>query len=218
MRINDLASLITEKQNLIVDIGSDHAFLSKLIIDKDLANKVINLEKNDGPLQNGINNTNSPKYQSRIENIKSDGLKEIDPSLLIDTCFICGMGGKTIVKILDDALDKKVKQYILQPNNNEADIRKWANKNLWKISKELVIQDNGIYYEIICLSKKEGYYPIFKKDIIFGRQNIKSQNKLFLEKWSAYFQAHEEIIRNQRNHELNNLYEMFKKVSKHESK
>ncbi len=218
MRINELVSLITEKQNLIVDVGSDHAFLSKLIIDNDLANKVINLEKNDGPLQNGIKNTSGEKYQSRIENIKSDGLKEIDPSLLIDTCFICGMGGKTIVEILDNALDKKVKQYILQPNNNESEIRKWANKNLWKVSKELIIEDNDIYYEVICLSKKEGYYPFFKQDIVFGRQNIKTQDKLFLEKWNDYFQSHEEIIRNKRNNELNNLYQLFTKVVKHESK
>lgn len=124
MRINDLVSLIKSKQKLIIDVGSDHAHLSKLIIDKDLADKVINLEKNDGPLQNGIKNTSSEKYKNRIDNKKSDGLKEVDPSLLIDICFICGMGGKTIVEILDNALDKNVKQYFLQPNNNESDVRK----------------------------------------------------------------------------------------------
>lgn len=218
MRINKLASLITTKQNLIVDVGSDHAHLSKILIDNELADQVINLEKHDGPLQNGIKNTSFPKYQSRIKNIKSDGLKAIDPSLLIDTCFICGMGGKTIVEILDNAVDKKVKQYILQPNNNEAEIRKWANKNLWKVSKELIILDHDIYYEVICLSKKEGYYPFFKQDILFGRYNIKSQEPNFINKWNDFFKAHEEIIKSKRNQELNVLYTIFKKVTKNESK
>ncbi len=215
MRINKLFSLINDYKNLIIDVGSDHAFLSKLIIDNNKSKRVINLEKNDGPLLNSVNNTKENKYITRIYNIKSDGLNEIDSSLFIDICFISGMGGNTIIDILENAKKNKISEYILQPNNNEYQIRKWAKKNNWKIKNELIIKDNNLFYEIIILNKKQGYKPIFKKDIFFGKINLKNKDKYFIEKYNVFFENKKSYL--DKNKNLSKKYKIFKKVIKNDS-
>ncbi len=186
MRINKALSFIDKKQNVIIDVGSDHAKLSKLIIDNDLSSRVINIEKNEGPFIQSKNETSKNKYISKIYNIKSDGLSQIGSSLLVDKCFIMGMGGKTIIEIISGYKFNNIKEFILQPNNNESSIREWAKKNKWKIKNEDLIKEKGIIYEFIILSKEDGYKPRFKNDLIFGRINIKNKNKLFIEKWKSF--------------------------------
>ena len=88
MRINEIANLINDA-NICVDVGSDHANLSIILATEEKAKIIYNLEKNDGPLLNSINNT---KQYSNIKNVKSDGFKNFDSSLLIDYCTISGMG------------------------------------------------------------------------------------------------------------------------------
>lgn len=180
-RINFIANLINNK-DLVADVGSDHALLSKILIDNKKAKKVINLEKNNQPLLNSIEATKD--YQDSIINIKSDGLDDIQSSLLINVCTIMGMGGITISKILDKAKDKKVETYILQPNNMENIIRQWSFDNDWKIMNEYLVEDSGIIYEIIVLNKINGYIPKNNTEIIFGKMNIKNRESLFLKKWN----------------------------------
>ncbi len=55
-KISFIASLIND-ENIVVDIGSDHAKLSQILVKENKAKKVINIEKNDGPLLNSINST-----------------------------------------------------------------------------------------------------------------------------------------------------------------
>ena len=97
-RINLIASLVV-KCNIVLDIGSDHAKVSKILTDENKANRVIKVELNEGPLQNSIKPTSEAKYYNHISNIKSNGHKEIYPSFSIDVCIIAGMGGKTIVEM-----------------------------------------------------------------------------------------------------------------------
>lgn len=188
MRINKALSFIDTKRNIIIDVGSDHAKLSKLIIDNNLSSKVINIEKNDGPFFQSVKETSAPKYISKIYNIKSDGLSEIGSSLFVDTCFIMGMGGNTIVNILSNYRYNNIEEFVLQPNNGEQIIRKWARKNKWKVKEESLVKENGIIYEFIILNKKIGYKPKSKKDYIFGKYNIKNKDYLFIEKWESFIE------------------------------
>ncbi|MGL5246557.1 MAG: class I SAM-dependent methyltransferase [Mycoplasmoidaceae bacterium] len=183
-RINFIASLVDEC-NIALDIGSDHAKISKILIDENKASRVINVELNDGPLQNSINATKEEKYYNHIWNIKSNGFKEIYPSFFIDVCIISGMGGQTIVEILNESKLHKVNKFILQANNNVEKLREWCWKNKWKISNEYLIKDNNIIYEIIIISKKDGYIPFSFNRKYFGKINLNLKNELFIEKWNA---------------------------------
>ncbi|MDE6894036.1 MAG: class I SAM-dependent methyltransferase, partial [Malacoplasma sp.] len=97
MRIREIANLINNTK-IVVDVGSDHAQLSIFLISENRANLVYNIEKNDKPFLNSVNNTK--KYKDKIINLKSDGFEKFDKSIEIDYCTISGMGSKTMIEIL----------------------------------------------------------------------------------------------------------------------
>ncbi|MDE5545821.1 MAG: class I SAM-dependent methyltransferase, partial [Malacoplasma sp.] len=86
-RIREIANLINNAK-IVVDVGSDHAQLSIFLISENRSDVVYNLEKNEKPFLNSVNNTK--KYVNKIFNINSDGFEKFDKSLEIDYCTISG--------------------------------------------------------------------------------------------------------------------------------
>lgn len=186
MRINEIIKFIN-KCDTIVDIGSDHALLSKLVIDNDLATKVYNVEKNLGPLNNSIKNTIDKKYENNIINILGDGFINFDSNIKINYCVISGMGSALIIEIISHCLNN-VDYFLFCPNNNCWKIREWAQVNRYKIVNEKTIIDNGIYYEIILLSKNIGKKILTNKQVYFGNRQIKKRDDLFIDKLKFDYQ------------------------------
>ncbi|MDE6645821.1 MAG: class I SAM-dependent methyltransferase [Malacoplasma sp.] len=176
MRIREIANLINNTK-IVVDVGSDHAQLSIFLISENRANLVYNIEKNDKPFLNSVNNTK--KYKDKIINLKSDGFEKFDKSIEIDYCTISGMGSKTMIEILCKCINK-IKNIIVCPNNNEYLIRKFAYDNFYKIKKDFFIRENEIFYPIIWLSKSEGIkQKNFKKNLLCGEKKVKKNDLLY---------------------------------------
>ena len=207
IRIRAVANLINDN-NIVVDIGSDHALLSIILITEKRSKKVINIEKNDLPFLNSVKST--IEFFNQIENIKSDGFKNIKKITFIDTCTIMGMGGNSILKILDDASSQNVGNYILQPNNNVHKLRKWAKENNWKISFETLVEENKIIYELLIFNKFIGYEPMSEKDLFFGRINLKNNSDIFRKKWNLKLNK---IIENNLDNFNYSKYKEFKLIS-----
>lgn len=178
MRINTIADLINDA-NVCVDVGSDHANLSVNLIKKNKSKIVYNIEKNEGPLQNSINNTKD--FKGRIFNIKSDGFKDFDVKIKIDYCVISGMGSKTIIDILTNCRNR-VDCFITCANNGYEKLREWIKKNKYRIYFEQTIKDNDIFYEIICFSKIKGNRIFWPNTPLFGVRKIKKNDNLYIEK------------------------------------
>lgn len=170
-RISFISKLINNA-NIVVDVGSDHAQLSKILIDENRAKKVINIEKNLKPYENSVNNTKN--YTDRIENILSNGFLNFDKNIEIDYVTISGMGAKTMVDIICFC-ENSVKNIIFCSNNNEEILREFAKNNFYKIKKDLTILDNDVYYSLIWLSKTEGIKSK-KKDYILGNLKLKKED------------------------------------------
>lgn len=178
MRIKSIKNFIN-KANVCVDVGSDHAHLSLFLIKENRSNYVYNIEKNDGPLQNSINNTK--EYKEKIFNIKSDGFKNFDNSINVDYCVISGMGTNTIIDILNNCKNN-IDNFIICSNNNYDVLRKWIKNNKYKIYDELTVFENEIFYEIICFSKTKGYKLFFNNQINFGIRKIKKNDFFYIKK------------------------------------
>lgn len=177
MRIEAIANLINNA-NIVVDVGSDHAKLSTILVSNNKANTVYNIEKNEKPYLNSVNNT---KKFKNIINIKSDGFKEFDKSINIDYCTISGMGALTMIDILCKT-PNKISNIILCPNNNEHLIRLFAHNNFYKIKKDFIISDNHILYSIIWLSKDEGIKASKKsKNLYCGNFKFKKEDPFYKE-------------------------------------
>lgn len=190
-----------------IDIGSDHGYLLINLNTKGF-NKLLAIEKNQGPLENCINNLQQEKLGDKIKTLLSDGLQKLPLTEVqkYENIIIAGMGGDLIGAIIKQDIAKfKTSYLILQPNNNEDKLRKILNENNFELIKETIIKENNKYYEIIqakfCSQKLN---TLTAEELIFGqKQNFLT--KEFQEKWEEEAKYLQNLINNleQKNISIN---------------
>ena len=168
-RIQKIASLIT-KDNIVIDIGTDHAYLPIYLITKLGFNKIIATDISQNVLKQAIANIQKYHLEGKIKIYCTDGLKNINEKY--DTIVIAGMGTNTIKNILSNG--SLCKEIILQSNNELPNLRLFMQDFGYKIIKEEVVLEKGKYYVII--KYHEGKEKLSYEDIYFG----KHQNKEYL--------------------------------------
>lgn len=175
-RILAILSFIN-KDDIIVDIGCDHAYLSK------------NLEKRNqysiaSDINEGIIKNRKKEKSNLIKYYVSDGLKNIEE--YYDYPIICGMGTTTILKILKES-NLNFNKCLISSNSDNEELR-IGMKNLgFVVKEEVIIKEKGKFYNIIMF--KKGKYEYTKKELYIGinhiDQNIlKEKNKYLLNKYT----------------------------------
>ncbi|OOB80212.1 MAG: hypothetical protein BEN19_06125 [Epulopiscium sp. Nuni2H_MBin003] len=178
----------------VADIGTDHGYVAKYLIDNNIASSVIASDINTGPLEIAKSNT---KHLSNIELRISNGLSNYKLSDNIDTIIIAGMGGYLITEILSNNIEisSNATRLILQPQNAHNKVRKFLHEKGFKIIDETFLEDMEKYYTIIVAEKgleiydKECYYE-------YGFHNIKEGN-IFFRKFLSNEQKKFELITKQ---------------------
>ena len=168
-RIQKIASLIT-KDNIVIDIGTDHAYLPIYLITKLGFNKIIATDISQNVLKQAIANIQKYHLEDKIKIYCTDGLKDINEKY--DTIVIAGMGTNTIKNILGNGV--LCNEIILQSNNELPNLRLFMQDLGYKIIKEEVVLEKGKYYVII--KYHEGKEKLSYEDVYFG----KHQNKEYL--------------------------------------
>lgn len=183
MRINEIAKLI-KRNSVVIDVGSDHAQLAISLLKDKKAKFVYNIEINEKPLENTINNLKEAKVIEQTKNILNDGLKGLDLKVFIHYCVISGMGGNNIIKILKSKPEKLcIDQFILLPNNNEQALRKFLKENNYYVMFEKIVHENQFYYQLIqvCKDDEKGLEIETEEDTYFGPYNLKHPTNTFRE-------------------------------------
>ncbi|MFT8393422.1 MAG: tRNA (adenine(22)-N(1))-methyltransferase TrmK, partial [Liquorilactobacillus ghanensis] len=72
---------------------------------------------------------------------------------------------------------------ILQPNVNEAGVRKWLENNCYQIVAEEIIAEAGHIYEIIVADPTATAIALSEKAKMFGPLLLQERSAVFLEKW-----------------------------------
>nr|MDE5617639.1 class I SAM-dependent methyltransferase [Ureaplasma sp.] len=175
-RLNKICQLINNA-NYVVDIGSDHAFLSIALIEQSRAKFVTNIEINKSPLNNGYKNVCAKKLQKQINFFLNDGLLNLDLKKEIDYLCISGMGADNIIQILKNNKNNIVKNYILQANTDISKLKYFLLNNGFIISNEIIVLENKRYYEIIqCIEKKSNIIWTNKDYFIGPILSINNEN------------------------------------------
>lgn len=181
-RMQMVADLVT-RGGVLADIGCDHGFVSIYLIEKGICPKVIAMDVNEGPLLRAREHIEERGLTEYIDIRLSDGMEKLQMQEA-DSILIAGMGGRMIIKILSDYMDKAkaLKEVILQPQSELHLVRRFLSEQGFHIVKEDMTEENGKYYPAIKAVWKEGKSAILQeKEEWFGPCLLKDKNSVLLE-------------------------------------
>lgn len=166
MRSKRLTTCLTYLTPITVlyDVGTDHGYLAIEAVTRNIVEKAYAVDNKKGPLNRAKNAIETAGLTQRIIPVLSHGIDDLPDDA--DGCVIAGLGGKTIVEILDGKAYNHLKRFIIQPNNNAHLVRKLTHTNTLKIVDETLVLDDGIIYPILIL--EPGSQTLNTKDIAFG--------------------------------------------------
>lgn len=180
-RIEAIASLV-DNDALVVDIGTDHAYLPIYLYENDITKNIIASDISSNALLFAKNNLEKHNLRGKIKLVVSDGFKNLDECF--DIAIISGVGTETIKKILDnEVLPNKL---ILSSHKNVSDLREYMFKIGYKIEKEIIVYENNIYYNIIKYVKEKD--NLSKYDLLVGLSNDINYKKHLLNKYKEIYE------------------------------
>lgn len=165
----------------IVDIGCDHAFLDIYLYKNKEGIEIVASDINEHALENAKKNIHKYQLEDKIKTRLGSGLDVIEKEE-VDTVIMAGMGSFTMIKILNDGLDKisSLKQIIVQSNTNLELLRKEIIKKGFYIAGEEIVKENNLYYVVINFERGKKKYN--KKQLYFGPVLLEENSSLFQEK------------------------------------
>lgn len=180
-RIEAIASLV-DNDALVVDIGTDHAYLPIYLYENDITKNIVASDISSNALLFAKNNLEKHNLRGKIKLVVSDGFINLDECF--DIAIISGVGTETIKKILDnEVLPNKL---ILSSHKNVSDLREYMFKIGYKIEKEIIVYENNIYYNIIKYVK--GKDNLSKYDLLVGLSNDINYKKHLLNKYKEIYE------------------------------
>ena len=185
-RLRSVASLVSCNTS-IIDVGCDHALLSIYLYMNKKNVKVIASDINEGPLKKAKENIKKYNLEDKIDIILNDGIKNLSG---FDTVIISGMGGLTVVDILENGNLENVENIIVSPNNDEDIVRKKITKLGYYIDDELFIKEKGKYYFIISFKKGKQNKINYK----YSRILLNKKDKTYSEYLTNKIRKNKEII------------------------
>lgn len=151
----------------VCDVGCDHGYVAITFIQKGIAQRVIAMDVNAGPLEQARKNAVIYGVTDKLDFRLSDGLTKVQPGEA--DAFLCaGMGGRLMVRIMTEGREvmSRMKGVVLQPQSELALVRRHIYENGWHIVKEdMVFEEDsdtpakGIYYPMMYIEPGEEPMP-----------------------------------------------------------
>lgn len=169
-RLQIIAELVNFRN--ICDVGCDHGKLSEYLLKNNKVDNVIVSDISQASLNKAIELLTAGNFN--FEYICCDGLSGYKDKS-VDQCIISGMGGDEIIKIISNS-PIKIKSFILSPQHNNIDVKKFMISMGYNIDYDIIIKDKGKFYNIFrCISSDTTQY-ISSFDLVFGKDNFDNPN------------------------------------------
>ena len=173
-RLKRIFSVLTECE-VFADIGCDHGYIAKAMLDNGKCEKVIISDISEKCLNKARELLFQYEKDGRVESVVCDGFKRVDKC---DLALIAGMGGEEICSIISDAKDLP-QTLVVQPMKNCDKVRTIAVQCGYRIDKDFLFKAGGKYYYLIRFMKGEDV--LTPLEIEFGRDNLDGKNADFKE-------------------------------------
>lgn len=133
----------------VADIGCDHGYLGIYLLRNGQAASVIAADVNEGPLQSAMRNAMKYGVRNKMSFHLSDGTRNIPRDFDVLVC--AGMGGDTMIHILEDAPWLKCDQYrlVLQCQSKTPMLRRYLSDSGWRIVEESILRDGKFLYTVM---------------------------------------------------------------------
>ncbi len=171
-----------QSAGVVADIGCDHGFTSIYLVRQGLAQRVIAMDINKGPLERAREHIRQYQMDDVIVTRLSDGAKALQPGEA-DTLLVSGMGGGLICRILRDSpqVVGTVKELVLSPQSEPYLVRHLLHDLGFAIDREEMLVEQGKYYVILHAVPGEQHY-FREEEYIYGERLIRSADSV-LEKF-----------------------------------
>ncbi len=184
-RLSIIASLV-EQNHIFADVGTDHAHIPSYLILNGISPSGYAGDIKQGPLTVAKNNLSQHGIQDKVQLVLCDGLYGF-PLDKIDDIIIAGMGGDTIIGIIDACKDISERhRIILQPMTNVPKVRSYLFDNGYNIIQERIVCEDLKIYNVLVAVKSEKLYKPSIKDVYYG-VNINSPE--LIEKYIKYLKT-----------------------------
>lgn len=211
-RLLAVAKLVTPGRK-VADIGCDHGYVSIYLAAVKKCPKVIAMDVKEGPLSHARTNIQKYGLKNVIDVRLSDGTEALEKDEA-DTLLISGMGGRLMIRILQEGLARLgfFEELILQPQTEVDAVRKFLRENEYIIVDEDFVTEDGKYYPMIkalyrncvneeilssqypdCAHVKKGTYSILQEDL-FGPVLLRKRPMDFVAYMKQKKEKTEEIL------------------------
>ena len=162
------------------DVGTDHGYLPVWLLRSGRINSAIAADLREGPLERARETAGRFGVSEQISFRLCDGLSAIRPEE-VDTVVIAGMGGETIVSILEAApWTKEGSLLLLQPMTGCVELRLWLQGHGYQITGERIAREGEKLYSILTVKGGE-MPPLSPAELWAGRQNGGPQRLEYLD-------------------------------------
>ncbi len=172
--------------NRLADIGTDHGFLPIYLAQTDAITCAIASDVREGPASVARKNIQKAGLLDRIDVRVGDGLTPILPDEA-DDIVIAGMGGETIVEILDAAPWVIHPRYrlILQPMSHAEILREWLYLRGFSTVTERLLEDAGREY-IVLVAAYTAAQPVTDAFLYWRGQFAVPEGRPYWQKTAKY--------------------------------
>ena len=187
-RLNAVASMVTSG-HVVCDVGCDHGYVSIFLVKTKKCPRVYALDVRKGPLERARKHIEAYACTDYIELMLSDGMKEM-PAGIADTLVCAGMGGKLVIKIISDSMEKVrgMKELVLQPQSEIGLVREFIRREGFVLADEDMVAEDGKYYPVLRVTipgvtgqcskiPSEETVTLSEKTGLYETSSHKSENK-----------------------------------------
>ncbi len=168
-RLEAVASFVPDEVRM-ADIGCDHAYLPIALLERKRVTRAIGCDINEGPLEAARKNAARADVDLSLLDLRlGDGLSALSPGE-VDVVTLAGMGAGLMVDILSAQPDvvAQLQRIVVSPNVAPWLLRRWGMENGFAVGKEMVVYDNGHFYEVFTLEHQPVAFAYSEIDLYFG--------------------------------------------------
>lgn len=194
-RLQQLADFVP-RGSKVADIGTDHAYLPIYLVKNNISPLVVAGDINPGPIKTAQGQVEGYNVSHLVAVRQGNGLAVVKPGE-VDAVILAGMGGSTIIEIIENhpQVVKKLKNLILQPMVAADKVRDWLYKHNWIIIDEELLEEDGRLYEII-LAEQGKTNTENSIELQMGRILLQKKHPLLIKLYEKEIQAQQVILYN----------------------